>query len=485
MLLRQTILYMPAQLFGPLAQFVAAVVWTHWLSPDAYGQLTAIMAAQELAFVGFLSWWSAYTLRFQGAFETPQDKESFQRSENTILWVSSIGQAVFGIATLFVFHFDITFSLAIWTILFTTSRCLGSHLSERARARGLIATYTIMQLIGPILGFGLAYVAISQLSATPEAALAGFAIAQMIGLAWAWRAMGLSVRVAKPDRETLLRAIRFGLPLVGGGGISWISVNGIRVIVEHLNGTEALGLISVGWGLGQRLASVAAMLVTAAAYPLAVAKLKEGSVADALWQLSAGGALLLGILIPTCVGIILITPEVVDLVIAAPFREVTLAVLPLAAIAGALKNFRVHFFDQTMILLEKTHLTIWLNSIEAVATMIACAIGATTGGLLGAVIGCVIGTIVGVVVASLICVVKFRLPLPWDAGMRITLATIAMGLTVSFMRHNPVFGNAIVQLAVSVAAGGLAYFVSLAALYPRDLMVRLRRLRDAGAASAA
>ena len=50
MLLRQTLLYLPAQLVGPFALFIAAVVWTHLLPPDAYGTLMLVMAIQELIF---------------------------------------------------------------------------------------------------------------------------------------------------------------------------------------------------------------------------------------------------------------------------------------------------------------------------------------------------------------------------------------------------------------------------------------------------
>ena len=67
----------------------------------------------------------------------------------------------------------------------------------RARARGLILAYTVIQLFGPVVGFGLAYALVALLSATPQAALAGFA-----GLLAAPQAladhMGLSIEEALP-----------------------------------------------------------------------------------------------------------------------------------------------------------------------------------------------------------------------------------------------------------------------------------------------
>ena len=47
MLIRQTLLYLPAQLLGPLAQLAAIVLWTHWLDPNEFGLFTLAMAMQE------------------------------------------------------------------------------------------------------------------------------------------------------------------------------------------------------------------------------------------------------------------------------------------------------------------------------------------------------------------------------------------------------------------------------------------------------
>ena len=33
MLIRQTILYLPAQLLSPVAQFLSVMIWTWWLPP--------------------------------------------------------------------------------------------------------------------------------------------------------------------------------------------------------------------------------------------------------------------------------------------------------------------------------------------------------------------------------------------------------------------------------------------------------------------
>ncbi len=88
-------------------------------------------------------------------------------------------------------------------------------------------------------------------------------------------------------------------------------------------GVAAAGLFAVGYGLGQRAAAVAAMLVTAAAFPIAVKQMEESGSKAAMQQLSENSALLIAILAPSIVGIFMLRADIVHLLIAAPFQQVT------------------------------------------------------------------------------------------------------------------------------------------------------------------
>src|SRR5580693_177561 len=93
MLLRHTLLYLPAQVAGPLAQFVAAVVWTHWMSPDGYGVLTFVLAGQDLVFLICLSWWSQYTLRYFGGL-SGEASVPYRDSEAALLAATAVLQVI-------------------------------------------------------------------------------------------------------------------------------------------------------------------------------------------------------------------------------------------------------------------------------------------------------------------------------------------------------------------------------------------------------
>jgi hypothetical protein len=128
-------------------------------------------------------------------------------------------------------------------------------------------------------------------------------------------------------------ALAFGLPIVIAGAIGWISLNGIRVVVEHAAGATALGLVAVGWELGQRFTGVDATLVSAASFPLAVRSFASGSRAEAFRQLAQGGLLLIALVVPARASLCLLTRPFVELTVSHSFQEATMLILPLAAIS--------------------------------------------------------------------------------------------------------------------------------------------------------
>ena len=88
MLLKHTLLYLPAQFVGPLFQLLAMIVWTHVVDEHTLGVITLITATHELLQIGFLAWWSQYALRFLGRYQNVNDAPRFYRTENAVLLAS-------------------------------------------------------------------------------------------------------------------------------------------------------------------------------------------------------------------------------------------------------------------------------------------------------------------------------------------------------------------------------------------------------------
>jgi O-antigen/teichoic acid export membrane protein len=475
MLIRHTFLYLPAQLIGPFVQFVAALVWTHFMAPDVYGVLTFIFAAQDLAFVFSLSWWSQYTLRYFGALSATE-RQPYRRAEAAVLAGTSLIQAAVAFAAFIVLRVEPSFVLAFAAIAFTVTRCIGQHLSERARSEHRIFDYTVGQTVGPVAGFGIALLAVIGIAPAPEWALLGYASAQALALIWLWRRLHVAAVTWPLPRDIIRNALRFGLPIVVAGAIGWISLNGIRVVVEHAAGATALGLVAVGWGLGQRFTGVAATLVSAASFPLAVKSFASGSRVEAFRQLAQGGVLLIALVVPATAGLCLLTRPFVELTVSRSFQEATMLILPLAAVAGGIRNIRIHFADQVLILTERIDIGIWINVVEAICVIAGAWIGLELGGLAGAVEGCLVASAVGAALCFTYIRQKFDFPLPWADTGRVFLATAIMLIVLILVPWDKLRIGPAVHIALESGLGVLLYAVALVWLNPEYARIGWRQL---------
>src|ERR1700730_1721697 len=134
MLLRHTLLYLPAQIIGPLFQLVAVIVWTHVVDEHTLGIITLVTATHELLQIAFLTWWSQYALRFFGRYQDQDEALRFYRTENTVLLVSAIVQSIIAVAiVLLVIAPDANAGLLITTVGYAITRTLNLYIGERAR----------------------------------------------------------------------------------------------------------------------------------------------------------------------------------------------------------------------------------------------------------------------------------------------------------------------------------------------------------------
>jgi len=305
---------------------------------------------------------------------------------------------------------------------------------------------------------------------SPEWPLAGYAAAQLIAALIVIPTLHFSYRLWPIDREIVAHALRYGIPLIVGGALGWVGLNASRFIVNQMSGVAAAGLFAVGYGLGQRAAAVAAMLVTAAAFPLAVKSMEQEGSRAGMRQLAANSALLVAILAPSLAGIFMLRTEIVHLLIAAPFQAVTLAILPLSTLAGAIRNLRAHFGDQVFLLQNRTRWMMAIAAIDASTTVVLSALFLPRWGLTGVAGATVLAALAAASVSFSIGFTRFGLRLPVGHLVRIALATIAMAALLRIFPE----ARTLAGFAAHVAAGAAVYFGALALLYAPSLVRILR-----------
>lgn len=463
MLLRLTILNMPAQVIGPLSQMVAAVAWTYWLGPEALGAYAIIWAIQELAHFGILSWWTHFVQRYATTLHTDGESERFDHLEILVQIASAITQAIFAVAAVSLVLKDANDPALLAAIVcFTLTRNLSTHFAARARAQFETTAFTLLQVIGPALGLVFGFVAVTSISATPQALLWAYALAQLLGLLIGLPLMRFRLRRPAIDRALLKRAFAFGAPLLVASTLAWSVVHAIRFIVGHVEGEAAVGLMTVGWWLGLRLTAFAALIMTGASFSIAVERMRIDGVAGALEQFATNSALLLGVLLPCVAGATLLNEAIVTTIVAEPYRQMTTLILPLAVAAGAFTAFCDHAIDQVFVVSARPHRAIYTSAVEAIATIVLCWVGMEIGGVYGAVVGCAIGTGIAVVYGFALARMTTGYYLRWDDVFRICGATLIMAAALLLLPKTASWAH----LVLEIAAGAALYGLVIAIVYP-------------------
>ena len=464
MLLRQTLLYFPAQFLGPVFQFVSILTWTHYLTPEHLGLVALVTAVQELALAASLAWFTHYTLRYAASFEDAERK-AYLDAETLVIALS-------GAATLLIVLTMPLFVGGAWdwplvaaAIFQSVGRVTLSQLADRSRAWSDPLSYSILQIGWPVGGFLVALALVVWVAPTATMVLLGYAIAQALAIVYV-----LLFRIetgrhpTHASREVMRKAARYAAPLVIGTVLLWVANNATRFVVEWRDGAAAVGLVTVGWSIGLRIASVAAMVVSAAGFPLALVRTRDDGIAAGQAQLVRNGLLLAAMLVPSTAGLWMIADELVPLFVGEAYREITLAILPASILAGAARNFRVHWGEQVFLLHERPVVPLLNDVVDAAAALVLGAVGLWLGDLPGLITGSAIGAVLSLVVTMAWGWRDYRYALPVPDVAKIALATALMAAVVAVL---PV-ARSLTMLVFAVSAGAAVYAMTMAALYPAE-----------------
>lgn len=479
MLLKKTLRTMPGQIAGPLAQMVAAVAFTHFLSPEELGVYALAWAAQELAYYGVLAWWSTYVQRHVLARD--MDIARLNAAETAVQGGAALIQTIVAVLGVWlVLDRAPTLGFLAGAALFTVTRNLGSHFAARARSEGADGAFTWLQLLGPGGGLLLGMAAAAWIAPTGEMLLFAYAVAQTLALIIALPFMRYRPSRPRVDAAMLRASWAYGAPLIFANLFEWGANHGVRLVVAFDLGPDDVGLMTTAWWLGLRITAFVALLVTGATFFAAVTKLEQEGAPAARRQLADNGALLLALLAPATAGGALLAQPFATLMVAEPFRAATATLLPLALLSGALKAFREHSPEQAFLVFGHTRAAMLTALVEMVLTLMLCAIGLFTGGLTGALIGCAVASLIGgafsTVLAARLTGTMIRLA---DAA-KIAAATALMSAVVWALPNTTNWPG----FLIAVFAGAAVYGAASLALWRDQLPLRAARTRISPATSA-
>ncbi len=448
MLIRHTVIYGLARLVPGLGSLGLIAFITRFMTPEAVG-IYFLVYATVMVTHGLTMVW--FNMSVQRLLTKSDDADRLLGNVlGMYLGVLALVLAGCALALPFVQGAEDRRLLLIGAGLYATYswfELVCQVMAARLEAERRLSISVIRTLIATGLGAGLAWAGYG-----PEGllvgAILGHAIPGLIVYWQDWRALTLRI-----DRAVGMEFAAFGLPLAVSFSMGAISYATDRFMVTWMEGVAVLGLYVVGFELAQRIVQTVTQPVGLAALPLVINALEQRGAKAARDQLQSNLALLVLLSAPVAFGLICVTPDFVTVTVGEDFRAMTMAVLPVIALAQFLLGIQHHFVDHSFHLGMKTA---WHGLIQFVAVgtnIIANYVLIQQFGAIGAAYGTLIAALAALALGTLMSGRSFKLPPMPPAVLPIGLSTLAMIAAVLAVPLEP----SVLGLIVKGAVGGLVY----------------------------
>jgi len=462
MLLKRTLLYLPSQVLGPLSQLLAIVLWTFFCSKETIGFVTLVTTQQELTRSIFVTWWSHYLLRFVN--DDMVNKSDVLSTNCWYMLLSSVLQALFTVGLLFyILGGAVTVTICVVTVIFVVLRSFNQHNLTLAVSNNLTLIFNLLSLIGPVVGLIVGLGLLYWFGDNIVYPILGFAIAEFLSfflLIFFNRKRRFSFKV---NWIVFNSAFKFGAPFILSGAFSWLALNIPRYFIEFKLGLSAVGEFAVGFGLGLRAASMASMLVVSAGLPLAIKKMQTEGVNSAMNQLSDNFSLLIFVMFPALLGLLAIADDLVVLVIADEYINITLMILPWALFSGGLSAVISHYLYHYFFVTSKTVYIVFLDFYLALITFFLCLYFVDGYGVVGGVMSMTIASFSVSLALLSYLIIKTEFVFPTTDFFKISIASLFMYFVVVYF--SDVFIASYLSIVFDIFVGVLAYFLIILTLF--------------------
>lgn len=470
-LIRHTLLYLPAQILAPAIALVTILAWAYLLPTSDVGMATLVVAAQEISYTIFYLWWSHFALRHLPRFRR-EGMDGFLQTETPAIFVAVIVQILIFAPLAFLYFPGVGTGTVLSITAYVVTRSLLRYFAERARSDTHIGLYTLIQVGGPAVGLALNFLLVPLYGAHASVALAGFSVGQAIVVLIGIVKSDFGRTSMHPRRAILRQATSFGGPIALANSQAMIALNAPRFIVDWTLGLAAAGQFAVSYGLGMRAASFATMLVTAGAFPLVVKRMETEGLAAAYAQLRQNILLVATVLLPVGFGLFALVHSTVDTILPPQFRATAYWVLPLATIGGMLRSMRFDTTDQVFQIRSRTLFISFLGAGDLIICCILAWIGAMQFGATGAVLGPLFAAIVSFIASQLLARFVLDFSFPTGDVLRVALAAAVMASVVALFPNT----HDLPILVGIIAVGATVYIVALALFLPAGYRQQVFRM---------
>ena len=311
---------------------------------------------------------------------------------------------------------------------------------------GLLAL--VKSVVALVIGGTLAYLGLGALGVVVGSIL-GFLVPDVFMSRMEWKGILPSFQ----HGESLRALLVYGVPLSGTFVLDFAINSSDRLLLGHLRGAETVGTYAAAYDLSQQGLYALLLVIYLAAFPVVVKALATGGENAAREQLRAHACLLLLVGLPAAVGLILLAPNVAEVLLGREFRIAATPIIPLIAIAGLLAGIKAYYFDLAFQLGKSTVRQLWISGAVAALNIVLNLWWIPTFGAFGAAYSTIVSFAAGIALSAWVGRSVFRMPLPIMQWIRIALAAsvMAAALVPTLEYRGPL------ALALQVGWGALVY----------------------------
>jgi O-antigen/teichoic acid export membrane protein len=453
MLKRHSIAYLAARGGPAIVSFLTIAVLTRLMTTDAYGRYQLVMAGVGFAGISF-RWLRLSLLRFLPAYKK-RSKRLFSVILSFFVLISFVTGGV-GLASIYLIESSVWQGLIVISIVLLWVKSWYELNLELARSQLNPRRYGWLRFakVSVALGVGALLVVVGFGASGPLVGLVvGMGLAA-IGPSWRkWRKACVGRRLLKTELSG--EVLRYGLPLTASFAVSFVLSGADRLLIAWFIDESATGVYSAGYDISQRTITTLMMVVNLAAYPLAVNALEEKGREAAYEQMSENGTLLLGIGMPSTVGLVMLSPEFGTLFLGQEFRELGIELLPWIAAGALLSGIRAYHYDLAFQLGNRTVNQVWVFGGAAAANIGLNLWLIPIFGVMGAAYATIASYAIALVLSIKVGRKILKVPMIPSGWYKVTASTIAMALAMYVVNVEGV----LLSLTVNIGLGGAVYLV--------------------------
>jgi len=432
MLGRHIVSYLPSQVIPALTALAAITIYTHLMSPEAYGYYTLMINGHMLLNLVFFGWLYGVVLRLGP--KAAREGYGAQLRTTTYGLFAVIALVLVLLTTLFM---TLRPGLAIgWVIWFALGLGIARSLLTLHEAwhRGAlhIQRYNLLEcgqaVLSLIAGVALVYFVPLGARGAATGLLLGIVVMIMVD-------SGEYVNMARAhfERPILREAMRMGAPLIVSNLLLFILTSSDRFLIEYFDGAGAVGIYAAGYTLVDRIMQVLFMAISMASYSLTIHRLEHEGVEAARAQTYRNGIGVLALAMPACVGLIFCAPQLAAVVIGEDFRDGALRIMPLITLASFCGGLATHYFDHAFMFAKKPHLLLFTQGPGAVLNIILNLLFIPRFGAIGAAYATLASYLLLLTLSIVIGRRAFAIRFPFKPMLQVMGATAAMGLALALI----------------------------------------------------